>query len=520
MQIKNIITEIKSFTTSLYNAVSGSIVGSIKKDSPREERYDIGIDDIRVAHEKIPKKLGVLVIGFSALIIIVMSFVTWSTQISKADDKRSTVDENKTKEPDVQISIDEQGWKHFQSKRIDMLAENTQKSLEATKKEIQENSEALTKAVKDDLNETRNIVKGYVDQLSLNMNELKFNISEQLDQTLKNVDKKIKSNAAAVKDLSDIKNKHTILNENSKLLPPPLSEIPKPKNVIVKKEEVKKEEVQSRIIEPDSEEYSYQEVSIDSLEVQSGEIVTSLYLENEEKEKNIKKYHIMKGLVNATLLTGINAPTFGGSNSKNPAPVLFSVDGETLIANDEVGNIENCLISGSATGNVNTSKADILLTEISCSGYDQEGNKVRIEEQIKGWVIGENGSFGLQGRLLDSSGKVITKMIALEIIGAISDAMVAKSMPEGTSTFGGLGTGTDLTYSSATQQGLGKGISSGLDRTFEHYSQILTGMYPTISVMSGKKVTLHLKGGETLEPSRYNGFDIDEKLDVSIKEKK
>lgn len=515
--IKGILKEIRFLVNRASNSIS-SILKKRTNVSNTEERYDIGIDDIKSAHEKIPKRLGFITVALGILIILVMTTITWTKQISKADENRVVVDEKKLKEPEVQISIDEQGWKHFQSRRIDMVAENTKKSIDDVKKEMKDNSDLLLKNVNDAMGETKDIVKGYTEQIALNMDSLKLDLSGQIKSTLADVDKKIKENEAFIKESSQKANnisansQTSVLNSNSKLLPPPLNEVQQLK----KQPKVKKE----IIIKPESDNYSYEDVAIDSVSVQSGDIMTSLYSETiVDKDKKIL-YHIMKGLTNATLLTGINAPTFGGTNNKNPAPVLFSVDGNTLIANNEVGNIENCLISGSATGNVNTSKADVLLTEISCSGYDTEGNVIKIEEQIKGWVIGEDGSFGLQGRLLDSSGKIITKMIALEIIQAISEAMVAKSMPEGTSTYG-LGSQTNIPYNSAAQQGLGSGIGSGLDRTFEHYSQILTGMYPTISVMAGKKVTLHLKGGEDMLPVQYDGLDINEKLYVQkVKEDK
>lgn len=520
MNFKILIKEIVSYAKATAKEVRNIVKKTKTKDKKEEvERYDVGIDDIKAAHEKIPKRIGYATVGLGVVVILVLTTMTWTKQVSNVDEERLAVDESKLKQEEVEISIDEQGWKHYQGRRIDMIAQSTQESIASVKKEMKISSEELSKSLKFDLNETKNVIKQYVEDMNLNMTSLKEDLTLKFSQSLLEVDEKLKENENIIKESAQklTFNPMSSLDANSKLLPPPLGDIQgsKTSSQNVKKEPVTiKEEV---IIKADSEDYFYDNVVVDSIEVESGEISTSLYSQTIEKE-NTMLYHIMKGLTNATLLTGINAPTFGGSNNKTPAPVLFSVDGEVFIANDETENIENCLISGSATGNVNTSKADILLTEISCSGYDTQGNRIKIEEQIKGWVIGEDGSFGLQGRLLDSSGKIITKMIALEIIQSLSDAMVANSMPANTAY--GITGQTTMPYNSAAQQGLGAGVNRGLDHTFEHYSKILSGMFPTISVMAGKKVTLHLKGGESLSPSQYNELDISEKLISKTEEMK
>ncbi|MFA6195373.1 MAG: TraB/VirB10 family protein [Sulfurimonas sp.] len=513
----NVLSKIEVFFKNIKNIFESKVADAKLHKENKKERYDIGVDDIHAEYKNIPKRIGFLTLGLGVLVMLVMTILTVREQVSQVDKDRKAVEPEKLKEGEVDISIDEQGWKHYQSKRIDIVVGNTKKEINATREEIKQDNLILQENVRRDLNQTVDAVRGYAEKIDTKIEEMKSDISGQLKQQMNDVDTKVRdSNKELMTKIQtsmpmpNVSNT-PLLDNNSKLLPPPLGSL-STKTPGVKKREEKV------YVEPDADGYDYSDIEINDVDVKMESISTSLYVDTNVSAPEKIKLHIMKGLVNATLITGINAPTFGGGGTQNPAPVLLSVDGNTLIANNDDEVIENCLVAGSATGNVNTSKADILLTDISCSGHDKEGNRVKIEQPIKGWVIGEDGSYGLSGRLLDSSGKVITKMIALEVIQGLTAALVASSQPAGAvGTFSTAATGSQVTattYPDAAQGGLGKGINKGLDHAYEHYNQILSGMYPTISVLAGKKITISLKGGEDITPSLYRGVDIYEEIEV------
>lgn len=507
-KVRGFLSQAESFFQNITSSLKDGIAKKKLEKKQNEMKYDIGVDDIQAAYGNVPKKIGVFTIGLGLVIILIMTVMTVREQVSQVDANRTVVDDKLLKEGDVQISIDEQGWKYYQSKRIDMVTESTKKELNATKEEMKKNSKELQESVRNDLNQTVQSVRGFVDSIGVKLEDMKLDISKQLTQQMNKVDSKVKENEEFVKNMKNHNTNTPSLDGNLKLLPPPLSGL---STTNVNQKVIVKKEVEIVYIEPDSEGYDYMNVKIDSVDVKMEEISTALYIEESNTSSTTTKFHFMKGLVKATLLTGVSAPTFGGGGGNNPAPVLLSVDGSTIIANDENEVIENCLVSGSATGNINTAKADILLTEISCSGYNKKGKRIKIEQPIKGWVIGEDGSFGLAGRLLDSSGKVITKMIALEVIKSLSATLVASVQPAGSI----LGTGTAaIPYDQAAKGGLGTGVSNGLDKALEHYDQILTGMYPTISVRAGKKISILLKGGEDAIPVVYDSIDINNEFEV------
>lgn len=481
--------------------------------------FDISIDTVHDEYKKIPKKI---VSSLLALVFLVMALSTIFVvqERSVQTKQRDTVDKNQTKADEVQIKIDEQAWKHYQNKKLELLGEKTDKQLDEIREESRRNSEKMTQEVKEDLKTTLENVESLAIDIKTSVGEFKEEISNKIDKEIAKIDGKFENKINDNKKLiekekgelaAQIKaaNINSEASSDSKLSPPPLKNLKQPVKVVKK----------IQYTEPGSKDYSYSNVSIDKMEITQSDAKTASFNDKSDNNGTGVKFHIMKGLVRATLLTGINASTFGGADSKKNQPVLFSVDGDTVVANDETQTIENCLIGGSATGNVNNSTAEILLTDISCSGYDTHNNKIKFEQKIDGWVIGENGSFGLEGRLLDSSGKVITKMIALEIINSLSKTMQASALPSGTITTLG-GSGANIPYDDAAQRGLGTGVSKGINKAFEHYNQILSGMYPTISVMAGKKISLYLKGGEDLKAERYNSINVYEKINIESEIKK
>ena len=517
----SILELTKEFANTLKEAFETKAKDFKARKKEKDEKFDISIDDVKKEHEKVPKKIAYMSLGAAFFIIVILTVVTVLQQISEVDKERKVVDINKTSEGEIKIDIDEQSWKHEQTRKIKNVQASTKNMLKKQNQEFKQEAKKLRENINSDINSSMTEFKDIVKDIVIKMDGIKQDVKQELNANNRKQDIKFKNYIKKNKKSAQSRSiSNPVLNTDTKLLPPALlnlsstsqtnnSGIPRSVPIPPKEELI--------YIEPGSDEYDYLDVETDSMDIDIDDVATTLYTDNNASDDKAEtaKYHIMKGIVHATLLTGVSAPTYGGGGNSNPAPVLFSIDGDTLVANNEYETIEDCLVSGSAVGNINTGKADVLLSEISCSGYNKDGERVKIENSLKGWVIGEDGSFGLAGRLLDSSGKVITKMIGLEIIKSLTQAMTLKALPEGSTTglTGGL-MSSPMPYSSAAQSGLGTGVQKGVDHIFDHYDQILTGMYPVISVRAGKKITILLKGGEDVKPSLYRNIDIYEDMEV------
>jgi conjugal transfer pilus assembly protein TraB len=213
-----------------------------------------------------------------------------------------------------------------------------------------------------------------------------------------------------------------------------------------------------------------------------------------------KDMDLMLGLVDATLVMGVDAPTNIGtknSDAKDPLPVLLSVSSESLIANNYKQDYKDCLLLATATGNATTERAYMRLSKISC--VSKNGDK-RIEAAIQGWVIGEDNKAGLTGNLVTKSGSLILKGLMAGIAQGISNAASNSDtfVSNNSSGIGGNNLGDNLT------DGFSNGAGSAFKAIADFYIQMAKDLYPVIEVRGGRSVQILIKGGEKLHEVEYN----------------
>lgn len=293
------------------------------------------------------------------------------------------------------------------------------------------------------------------------------------------------------------------LNEDMDLLvDKPASEVKVVENNLTKEEKVEIKEKLEEATEALQEEAQYEHITIQTLNLDSS-IDDGKAEGGEEK---LPPLHIMTGFARATLITGVDAPTFGGGKS-NPVPVILSLNTNQIIANGYDADIRDCMLIGQAFGNMNSMRAEIEVTRMSCN-MEVDGQMYKIEEGVKGWVYGENGVHGLKGRLVDSSGKIITREIA---IGFLEGVATAFAQPDTTvQTLGGAPSQlfTQESSEEATYRGLATGTNTALTSLAEYYKKLLDGAYPVISIRSGRNVTVLFKGGEQIKVSPYTRVNV------------
>jgi len=146
-----------------------------------------------------------------------------------------------------------------------------------------------------------------------------------------------------------------------------------------------------------------------------------------QKNKKIKKdklptFTLMPGFVKGVLVNGGEVPAMLNGTSE-PSPIFIRLTGDELIANDDSVNIDGCLILATAKGDLSKQAVDIRLSKISCNLTDLYGNKYKISQKIEGWVFGENGDYGVPGRLVSREGKIIKAGIPLTMVEAMINGL-------------------------------------------------------------------------------------------------
>lgn len=229
---------------------------------------------------------------------------------------------------------------------------------------------------------------------------------------------------------------------------------------------------------------------------------------NEETET----FDLLIGLSKALMVTGVDAPTFA-EGSANPKPVMLSFASPILVANDRSINIRECTGLGSAFGNMNTKRAEITITRINCI-VEKGGETYKISEAVQGYVIGEDGSFGLQGRLVDSGSKMVMRQIQIGFLQGTAQAFQAAVQPP--VTINSYGSANSEVYnvpsgSSAAGYGAATGVNTGLNALVDYYKAMMDGLYPFISVRGGRTVGVLWQGGEELKVTATKLLDIEQK---------
>ncbi len=245
-------------------------------------------------------------------------------------------------------------------------------------------------------------------------------------------------------------------------------------------------------------EYEMVEVDMSAINIPELTFDTGMEDVNQSVEKKIE-FDLTTTLVRITLINGIKAPTLD-IGVKNPTPVLMSVDGIAYAANDQTsGVLKGCLLRGVAIGNINTSRAEIFGTHLSCILEGDSGDLYKVEHTFPDnevWIKGEDGADGVSGLIVDSSGKILAKSAAIGFMQGLTNYFSAQNL-----VTGGLGTVNNTNQSTVAQlgtsmqSGAGQGLSTGFDLIIQKYEEILGGYYPFIDVKGGRKNLTAIFGG-------------------------
>ena len=191
----------------------------------------------------------------------------------------------------------------------------------------------------------------------------------------------------------------------------------------------------------------------------------------------------------ATLLTGVYAST--GGTASDPMPVLMKVENAAMLPNKWQTNIERCMLTGSATGDLSSERVHIRLDRLSCVGDRGETLDVR----ISGYAVGADGKVGVRGRLVTRSGQAIAAAISTSMLQGIGRAVSLTSQQTTTS----LSTGTQtVDYANAWRGGLGDGFAKGMDRISAYFLRLAEKILPVLEIDAGSPVDIVVSQGVLL----------------------
>jgi conjugal transfer pilus assembly protein TraB len=215
---------------------------------------------------------------------------------------------------------------------------------------------------------------------------------------------------------------------------------------------------------------------------------------DEDKKKGVKTVYLPGGsFMEATLISGLDAPTTESAKG-HPVPVLLRVKAPAQLPSDVRANLRGCFVVADGKGNLATERAELTLVSMSC--MDRKGNAV-IDQDIKGWIVDEDGRVGLRGVVVAKMGAMIARSMLAGFLGGMGEAFKAASQ---TTSVSPLGVNTvNTTGEKAVFAGLGQGLSSAFTETQKFYMELARQTLPVISVGATKVVTLVIGKGVSLE---------------------
>jgi conjugal transfer pilus assembly protein TraB len=194
--------------------------------------------------------------------------------------------------------------------------------------------------------------------------------------------------------------------------------------------------------------------------------------------------------VRAQLLSGLDAPT-GGQAQSSPQPILMRLIDDGHLPNQFRAKMKECLIVATGFGDLSSERAIIRTESLAC--ITKSGTA--LDQQIKGFVAGEDGKAGIRGRLVTKQGQVLGNALLAGIGSGLGQAFQQNSTVTATSA---LGTTTSVQPGKQFQSGVTAGIGKAFDRLAQYYISLAEKLFPVIEVDAGRVVDVILTKGTEL----------------------
>lgn len=178
--------------------------------------------------------------------------------------------------------------------------------------------------------------------------------------------------------------------------------------------------------------------------------------------------------VKVKLLTGVNAPVDG-----TPYPVVLELDGPITGPDGASLELGKARLIAAAQGSETDGRVLFRLADLAIRHKDGRRSVVRVD----GWIVGEDGIRGMQGKLIDKLGKLIAATAGVTFASVLGDRMDSKTSGIDINTSGNVDIdGDDFDVSSV----------SAFTQASDRLGQILLERYekliPVVEVLSGREV--------------------------------
>jgi conjugal transfer pilus assembly protein TraB len=213
---------------------------------------------------------------------------------------------------------------------------------------------------------------------------------------------------------------------------------------------------------------------------------------DEGKKKEETKIYLPPSFMEATLLSGMYAPT-SETGKSSPMPALIRIKDLAILPNHVKGNLKGCFVMVEAHGSLADERAHVRLTTLSCLA---RGGQSVIDQKIKGYVVDEDGFVGLRGKVVSKMGSAIARSLVAGFAVGFGDALNASAI---TTTISGLGVTQTLDTDRAVKAGTGRGVAQAGRDLQKFLLDLGKQAIPVVEVAAMRPVTVVISEGVEIE---------------------
>lgn len=218
---------------------------------------------------------------------------------------------------------------------------------------------------------------------------------------------------------------------------------------------------------------------------------------------NTKEGYIPQGsYVSAKIISAVDVQV-GISSQSNPKPVLLRITGDAMSATFKGKklsvDIEGCVITAGAIGELSSEKVYIKLSKMTCAKNDEQVTEV----PIQGYVSAK-GSNGVRGQVIMKEGSMIGKSFLAGMIGGLGQAY-SQSLAPPLTFGGGTTTQTAISADDAAKRGIGGGLGTSGNQISSYLIKRAEQYQPVISIPSGIAVEVVFIDGFYLDGRSKDG---------------
>ena len=211
-----------------------------------------------------------------------------------------------------------------------------------------------------------------------------------------------------------------------------------------------------------------------------------------DKKKTVLKIYLPPSFMEATLLSGLAAPTSEGAKGQ-PAPVLIRIKDLAVLPNKVKADLKGCFLIAEGYGNLSDERAHLRLANLSC--LSKKGQAV-IDQKVKGFVVDSDGKIGLSGRIVAKFGSKIAMSLIAGFFGGLGDSLQSSATQTNFSTWGA---SQVINTQDSTRAAIGGGLSQASKELQKFYLELSKQTMPVVEVGAMKNITVVISEGTTLE---------------------